>query len=96
MEKTRRPQTQQECFEQLDKVLSEEEKKIILNTDDLFRLHFSLGMWIRNNWIYDTETKSDDDFISKMMNKILMDPDSVSSEIIRMYQDYLKKKSARQ
>ena len=52
--KTKIPHTKNEAFAQLDAMLSEEDKSAIMNGDP-FEFHFSLGMWIRNNWIYEQE-----------------------------------------
>jgi hypothetical protein len=45
------PKTLEECFEKL-KVLIVEDLKVFKETKekDLSRFHFTLGMWIRNNW----------------------------------------------
>ena len=51
MEK-RIPKTKEEGFAQLDAMLSDEEKKELMNCEDTFVYHFTLGMWIRNNWLY--------------------------------------------
>ena len=49
------PKTKKECFAILDEMLSEEEKTIVVKGEE--DLHFSLGLWIRNNWFY---TQSED------------------------------------
>jgi len=49
---TKITQTKNEVFAQLDAMLSEEDKNAIMNGDPI-EFHFSLGMWIRNNWIYE-------------------------------------------
>ena len=49
---TKIPQTKQEAYAQLDEMLSEEEKSKLVKSDAI-EFHFSLGMWIRNNWIYE-------------------------------------------
>ena len=49
---TKIPQTKQEAFAQLDEMLSEKDKKGLANGEAI-EFHFSLGMWIRNNWIQD-------------------------------------------
>ena len=49
---TKIPQTKNEAFAQLDAMLSEKEKSK-LAYGDAIEYHFSLGMWIRNNWIYE-------------------------------------------
>ena len=48
-----KPKTKKECFTQLDEILSEADKKAILEAEGLFEFHFTLGLWIRNNWLYD-------------------------------------------
>lgn len=90
------PKTKSECFAVLDSMLSEEEKKELIV--DEWSSHFGIGMWIRNNWIYQhsreevgalmnlfTKNKSESHFI-------LFDPDNLSSDIIHYYVKYLKKK----
>ena len=51
---TKIPHTKQEAFAQLDAMLSEKDKSEFANGDAI-EYHFSLGMWIRNNWIYEQE-----------------------------------------
>ena len=53
---TKIPKTKNEAFAQLDAMLSEEEKSELAMSDP-FEYHFSLGVWIRNNWIYQQEGK---------------------------------------
>ena len=47
---TKIPQTKQEAFAQLDELLSEKDKNELVKGEAI-EFHFSLGMWIRNNWI---------------------------------------------
>ena len=51
------PLTKEIAFARLDKRLSEEDKKAILKARDMIEFHFSLGMWIRNTWIYGNEER---------------------------------------
>ena len=51
---TKIPKTKNEAFAQLDAILSEKEKSELVKSDSI-EYHFSLGMWIRNNWIYEQE-----------------------------------------
>ena len=51
---TKIPKTKNEAFAQLDAILSEKEKSELVKSDAI-KYHFSLGMWIRNNWIYEQE-----------------------------------------
>ena len=94
------PKTKEECFAQLDAILSEEDKNELRNCEDAINYHFSLGGWIRNNWVYpmsDEELQSlmknfekeDDDLPFGFMN---IHPDEVSSFFIEKYVEYLKSK----
>lgn len=51
---TKIPKTKNEAFAQLDAMLSDEEKRKLAKSDPI-EYHFSPGMWIRNNWIYEQE-----------------------------------------
>ena len=91
------PKTKKECFALLDEMLSKEDKEAIAQMEDTIELHFTLGLWIRNNWIYnqteeeikallnDIGGESEDDFF-------FIHPDDYSSTILDAYQDYLKSK----
>lgn len=46
------------AYAKFDAMLSEEEKEQIAKGDSC-EFHFSLGMWIRNNWIY----KQDEEYV---------------------------------
>ena len=48
-----KPKTKKEWFAQLDEMLSEADKKAIVEAEDIIEFHFTLGLWIRNNWLYD-------------------------------------------
>ncbi len=89
---TKIPKTKQEAFTQLDEMLSEKEKNELVKGDAI-EFHFSLGMWIRNNWIY--EQKEEDVIrLAKAFRTdyIVFDPDGLSGKIIEYYQRYLKLK----
>ena len=89
---TKIPQTKQEAFAQLDEMLSEKDKKGLANGEAI-EFHFSLGMWIRNNWIYE-QNEDDVTRLAKAFRAdyIVFDPDSLSGKIIESYQRYLKRK----
>ena len=72
------PQTKNEAFAQLDAMLSEKEKSELVKRDPI-EYHFSLRMWIRNNWIYEQEEED-------------IEADDLSMKIIEYYQRYLKRK----
>ena len=46
------PYKKKDAFAKLDAILSEEDKEKMTKGDSC-EFHFSLGMWIRNNWIYE-------------------------------------------
>ena len=86
------PQTKQETFAQLDEMLSEEDKNELVKGDAI-EFHFSLGMWIRNNWIYE-QNEEDVNRLAKAFRTdfIVFDLDGLSGKIIESYQRYLKRK----
>ena len=89
---TKIPQTKKEAFAQLDAMLSEEDKSAIMNGDPI-EFHFSLGMWIRNNWIYEQE-EEDVKRLAKAFrtDMLFFEADNLSEKIIEYYQRYLKRK----
>ncbi len=91
------PKTKEECFAQLDAMLSEEEKNELKNSEDFFDYHFTLGMWIRNNWIYPLSNEEMKTFIKMFVDEspygfLFIYPDDVSSTIIEKYVEYLRDK----
>lgn len=90
--KTKIPHTKNEAFAQLDAMLSEEDKSAIMNGDP-FEFHFTLGMWIRNNWIYQQEEEDVKRLAKAFRTEMLFfEADSLSEKIIEYYQRYLKRK----
>ena len=86
------PHTKNEAFAQLDAMLSEEDKNAIMNGDP-FEFHFSLGMWIRNNWIYEQEEEDVKRLAKAFRTEMLFfEADNLSEKIIEYYQRYLKRK----
>ena len=88
---TKIPQTKNEAFAQLDAMLSEKEKSELAKSDTI-EYHFSLGMWIRNNWIYGQE-EVDVKRLAKAfrMEILFFEADELSEKIIEYYQRYLKR-----
>ena len=87
------PETKNEAFAQLDAMLSEEEKIEMVKSDPI-EYHFSLGMWIRNNWIYQQEEED----VMRLAKAFRMGmpfhrADDLSMKIIEYYQRYLKRKA---
>ena len=71
-------------------MLSEEDKEK-MTKEDSFEYHFTLGMWIRNNWIHE----QDEEYI-KLLTKMFGDDslffqaDELSDRIIKSYQRHLR------
>ena len=86
------PSNKKECFAQLDEMLSEADKKAIVEAEDLFEFHFTLGLWIRNNWLYD-RSEEDLESLSKAFGVDMpyFAADDLSSEILEAYQKHLKR-----
>ena len=71
-------------------MLSEEDKGK-LKTGDAIEFHFSLGMWIRNNWIYE----QDEEYVKLLAEMFgddspFFEADNLSSRIIESYQRHLR------
>ncbi len=95
--KVKRPKTKQECFDMLDEMLSQEDKDAIAQMEDTIDLHFGLGMWIRNNWIYPRTIKTNQALIRQIVDAnddmpLFIHPDDYSSVILDAYQEYLKQR----
>ena len=93
------PQTKEECFAQLDAMLSEEDKNELRNSEDAFEYHFTLGMWIRNHWIYPLDDVELESFMKMFEDEDesafgfhCFHPDDVSCDILDKYVEYLKEK----
>ena len=86
------PQTKNEAFAQLDEMLSEEDKRELAKSDAI-KYHFSLGMWIRNNWIYEQKEEDVKRLAKAFRTEMLFfEADDLSMKIIEYYQRYLKRK----
>lgn len=86
------PKTNKECYALLDDMLSEDDKKAIIEKG-IYELHFTLGMWIRNNWIY-PQSAEDVENMPKTFNKVprFSHPDDCSSIILEAYRKNLMRK----
>lgn len=88
------PKTKKECFAQLDEMLSEEDKQAIVESKVVFELHFSLGLWIRNNWLYPQSQEETEELLKDFgKDGLFCHPDDQSSIIIEAYRKYLKRKT---
>ena len=86
------PLTKEIAFARLDKRLSEEDKNAILNSRDMIEFHFSLGMWIRNTWIYGNEEERVEALAKDLGEEIYWQADDLSSALLDGYKKHLKKK----
>lgn len=85
------PKNLEECFVELEKIFTEEKLKEFKNTDEdmvTVAYHFSLGMWIRNNWgLWDSSE------LEKYFNEMGMyHADDMSSFIITSFHRKLHNK----
>lgn len=85
--------TKEIAYARLDKRLSEEDKKAILKAKDTIEFHFSLGMWIRNTWIYGNEEERVEALAKDLGEDLWFSPDDLSSAILDGYKKHLKKKA---
>ena len=85
------PLTKEIAFARLDKRLSEEDKKAILKAKDMIEFHFSLGMWIRNTWIYGNEEERVQALAKDLGEVVWFSADDLSSAILDGYKKHLKK-----
>lgn len=88
-----KPKTKKECFAQLDEMLSEADKKAIVEAEDIIEFHFILGLWIRNNWLYD-RSEEELESLGKAFGVEMpfFEADDLSSEILEAYKRHLKRK----
>jgi hypothetical protein len=87
------PETLEECFEILNALISEKEQNKFKEApeDQLFLYHHTLGLWIRNSWIYPTKTRIAQLFLQDGCS---FHPDDMSSIIIKSYHRYLNHKES--
>lgn len=85
------PLTKEIAFARLDKRLSEEDKKAILKARDMIEFHFTLGMWIRNTWIYGNEEERVQALAKDLGEVVCFSADDLSSAILDGYKKHLKK-----
>ena len=79
-------------------MLSAEEKAQIAEMEDTIDLHFTLGMWIRNNWIYPQSQEAVEKLLRQFDDSgdedmpMFIHPDDYSSTILDAYPEDLKSK----
>ena len=73
-------------------MLSEADKKAIAEAKDIIKFHFTLGLWIRNNWLYE-RNEEELESLSKAFGVDIpyFAADDLSSEILEAYQKHLRK-----
>ena len=84
------PFTKKDAYAKLDAMLNDEDK-CKLRTGDAIEFHFTLGMWIRNNWIYE----QDEEYVKRLAEMFgddspFFEPDDLSGRIITSYQRHLR------
>ena len=96
MKKSKLPKSSREAFAILDKMLTKEDIHTILHATESADLHYGLGMWIRNHWIYSHHEEimkafglyKEEDGIP---NTFLYLPDQLSGIIIKRYIRHCKR-----
>lgn len=83
------PKTAAEAFKRLDKRLTREEKQQIVGSDGMSEFHFSLGLWIRNYWIYTGERENLESLLKDLGEPKFLTGDMASSAILDAYQKHL-------
>jgi len=80
------PTTLSEAINELDLLISEEDKEYLIEHGAL-SVHHSLGRWIRNNW----KLWEDDSVLKLNMVKLgFTHPDDISNYIIEQFIQHLK------
>ena len=88
-----KPRTKKDCFAQLDEMLSEADKKAIAEVEDIIEFHFTLGLWIRNNWLYDCSEEEQESLCKAFgVDVPFFEADELSSAILEAYKKHLKRK----
>lgn len=85
------PLTKEIAFARLDKRLSDKDKDEILKARDMCEFHFSLGMWIRNTWIYGNEVERVEALAKDFGEDSFLSADYLSSAILDEYKKHLRK-----
>jgi hypothetical protein len=64
-----------------------------VEAEDLFEYHFTIGLWIRNNWLYE-RNEEELESLSKAFGVDIpfFAADDLSSEISEAYKKHLKRK----
>ena len=81
------PRNLEECFHVLDTMLHPSDRNTIKaeSRDGMSKYHFSLGLWMRNNWGLWGGSRLQ----TYLYRRGLHHPDDMSGEVLRFYNDYL-------
>ncbi len=82
----------QECFHSLNMLVGEEDKEYFKNLtdkDEIINFHFTVGMWIRNNWGLWKENQPESILKEYFEARGVYHPDSISTMILEFYYDWL-------
>ena len=86
------PKTKKECFAMLDEMLNEKDVQAIIEKDE-YELHFTLGLWIRNNWLYPQSQEETEELLKSFgKDSMFCHPDDYSSIILKEYKKHLKRR----
>ncbi len=89
MSRVKIPGSLDEAIKYFDKKLSKDDKKFLLE-EGAAAVHFSLGVWIRNNWGF--WKQEENDLKKELEEKGYTHPDDMSNFIIEEYIKHLEKK----
>ena len=87
------PKDLQDCFVQLDKMISAKSKteiKALKNKSETLKYHHGLGMTLRNSWGLWGGSRLQKYFLDRKINH----PDGMSSIILKYYYDWLNNKNS--
>jgi hypothetical protein len=89
-ERTDIPKNLEESYVKLDEILDAENRAFLKNATeaDFIGLHFELGLWIRNNWLYPKQSRLTESLYGYGLQSI----DDMSTLILRGYIRYLNGK----
>ncbi len=104
MAKKEYPKTLKEAFEIIDALLTDEDKRDALKIQDDEKFasdqHFGLGLWVRNNWIYEgkveravltgAEVEQESGQVIPEALLFGMSPDDLSSRFVSLYHRHLR------
>lgn len=98
------PKTLEDAFEIMDALLTDEDKRDALKTQDDEKFasdqHFGLGLWVRNNWIYEGKVEREvltGAEVELESGQVLpeallfgMSPDDLSNRFVSLYHRHLR------